>query len=160
VFSLDREKAFLSTLKELASDFPRLKIILEHATTKDAVDTVLSLPETIACTLTVHHLYLTLDDVIGGMLDPHVFCKPVAKLPSDREALLEAAFSGNPKFFLGSDSAPHTVANKECPCGAAGAYTAPVMMPALIDLFEKHGRLNRRSLRVRVRCSFLWASLE
>ncbi|MCA9818956.1 MAG: dihydroorotase [Candidatus Obscuribacterales bacterium] len=143
VFSLDRERAFLSTLKELASDFPRLKIILEHATTKDAVDAVLSLPETIACTLTVHHLYLTLDDVIGGMLDPHVFCKPVAKLPSDREALLEAAFSGNPKFFLGSDSAPHTVDNKECPCGAAGVYTAPVMMPALIDLFDKHGKLNR-----------------
>lgn len=142
-FSLDREKVFLETLLEIVRDFPALRVILEHATTKDAVDCVLSLPDNVACTLTVHHLYLTLDDIIGGMLNPHVFCKPVAKLPGDREALVKAAMSGNPKFFMGTDSAPHTVDNKECECGAAGVYSAPVMLPALAQIFEESNSLDK-----------------
>ncbi len=140
-FSLDRETRFLDVLRSIAKKFPRLKIVLEHATTADAVECVLSLPENVAATLTVHHLYLTLDDIIGDRLNPHAFCKPVAKRPEDRDALVKAALSGNPKFFLGSDSAPHAIPTKECACGAAGVYTAPVLLPALVQLFEQHGKL-------------------
>lgn len=142
VFSLDRETRFLEVLREIAGEFPRLKIVLEHATTADAVRCVQELPDNVACTLTVHHLYLTLDDVIGDKLNPHAFCKPVAKRPEDRDALVVAALSGNPKFFLGSDSAPHSVEAKECACGAAGVYTAPVLLPALCELFEKYDKLD------------------
>jgi dihydroorotase len=143
VFSLDRESQFLGTLRSIAKDFPRLKIVLEHATTADAIACVLDLPDNVAASLTVHHLYLTLDDVIGDKLNPHVFCKPIAKRPEDRDALVKAAMSGNPKFFLGSDSAPHPIEAKECACGAAGVYTAPVLIPALCELFDKNGKLDR-----------------
>ncbi len=143
VFSLDRETRFLSVLQDIAKEFPQLKIVLEHATTADAINCVRELPDNVASTLTVHHLYLTLDDVIGDKLNPHHFCKPIAKRPEDRDALVAAALSGNPKFFLGSDSAPHSVEAKECACGAAGVYTAPVLLPALCDLFEKHGKLEQ-----------------
>jgi dihydroorotase len=142
VFSMDRESRFLDTLRTIASDFPKLKIVLEHATTADAIECVLSLPNHVAATLTVHHLYITLDDVIGDKLNPHVFCKPIAKRPEDRDALVKAALSGNPKFFLGSDSAPHLIASKENACGAAGVYSAPVLLPALCELFAKHDKLN------------------
>ena len=120
-----------------------MKIVLEHVTTKDAVDCVKSLSQNVAATITVHHLYTTLDDVVGGKLNPHLFCKPIAKLPSDREALVDAAISGNSKFFFGSDSAPHSVADKECACGAAGVFTAPVLMPALCQLFESNNALDK-----------------
>ncbi|PWU03291.1 MAG: dihydroorotase [Candidatus Melainabacteria bacterium] len=143
VFSLDRETAFLETLRTLAKDFPKLKIVLEHATTADAIDTVLKLSANVAATLTAHHLRITLDDVIGDKLNPHVFCKPIAKRPADRDALLKAATSGNPKFFLGSDSAPHPVESKECACGAAGVYTAPVLLPVLAETFESAGHLDK-----------------
>jgi dihydroorotase len=143
VFSLDRESKFLATLQIIARDFPKLKIVLEHATTAEAVACVLDLPDNVAASLTVHHLYLTLDDVIGDKLNPHVFCKPIAKRPEDRDALVKAALSGNPKFFLGSDSAPHMIEAKECACGAAGVYTAPVLVPALCELFEKNDKINR-----------------
>lgn len=142
VFSLDRETSFLSVLQEIADNFPDLKIVLEHATTGAAIDCVQSMSANVAATLTVHHLYLTLDDVIGDKLNPHAFCKPVAKRPEDREALVAAAMSGNPKFFLGSDSAPHQISAKECACGAAGVYTAPVLLPALCELFDKHNKLS------------------
>lgn len=135
-FCLDREKLFLETLERIASDFPRLRIVLEHATTADAITCVRQLTGNVAATITVHHLYITLDDVIGDKLNPHLFCKPIAKRDADREALREAATSGNSKFFLGTDSAPHPVETKECSCGAAGVYTAPVLMPALAQLFE------------------------
>lgn len=141
-FSLDRETKFLETLKDIAGKFSKLKIVLEHCTTEAAIECVKALPENVAASITLHHLYLTLDDIIGGSLNPHAFCKPVAKFPSDREALVSAATSGNPKFFLGSDSAPHTVASKECACGAAGIYTAPVLLPALCQLFEARDRLD------------------
>lgn len=141
-FCLDRESSFLVILRDIAREFPRLKIVLEHATTADAINCVLELPGNVAATLTVHHLYLTLDDVIGDKLNPHVFCKPIAKRPQDRDALVAAALSGNPKFFLGSDSAPHSVSDKECACGAAGVYTAPILLPALCELFEKHDKLD------------------
>lgn len=141
-FVMDREDAFLPVLKLIASDFPRLRIVLEHITTARAVKLVESLPETVAATITVHHLLLTLDDVIGGFLNPHVFCKPIMKRPEDRSALARAALSDSPKFFFGSDSAPHPVGAKESSCGCAGVYTAPVAMPLLIDFFEQHGTMD------------------
>jgi len=141
VFSLDRETSFLAVLEDIVSSFPDLRIVLEHATTAAAIQCVESMPENVAATLTVHHLYLTLDDVIGDRLNPHVFCKPIAKRPEDRAALVAAAMSGKSKFFLGSDSAPHQISAKECACGAAGVYTAPVLLPALCELFDRHNKL-------------------
>jgi len=143
VFCLDREAQFLTTLEQLASDFPALKIVLEHVTTNEAVKIIETLPSNVAATITVHHLFLTLNDVVGGFIQPHHFCKPIAKRPDDREALLKAAMSGNPKFFLGTDSAPHTVESKECSGGCAGIFTAPVALPLLASLFEQHGSLHR-----------------
>jgi len=142
-FSLDRETEFLSVLKDIATNFPKLRIVLEHATTKDAIECVKSLGANVACTLTVHHMYLTLDDVIGDRLNPHAFCKPVAKRPADRLAIIDAALSGNGKFFLGSDSAPHVISQKENACGAAGVYTAPVLVPALCQIFEDYGTISK-----------------
>lgn len=135
VFTLDREHSYLKTVKDICRTFPRLKIVLEHVTTESAVGYVSLLPDTVAATITVHHLFLTLDSVIGGSLKPHLFCKPVAKRPSDRDALIEAATGGNPKFFLGTDSAPHLVGKKECASGCAGVFTAPVAMSCLAELF-------------------------
>ena len=143
VFSLDRESAFLEILMMLAWDYPGLRIVFEHATTADAINTVLDLPANVAATITAHHLRLTLDDVIGDKLNPHSFCKPIPKRPSDQEALLKAATSGNPKFFLGTDSAPHSVKDKECACGAAGVYTAPILLPLLVETFENAGKLDK-----------------
>lgn len=141
IFCLDRELLFLGTLFRLTEDFPELKIVLEHITTKDAIDAIMLLPN-VAATITVHHLLLTLDDVVGGLISPHHFCKPIAKRPRDREALLEAAMSGNCKFFYGGDSAPHDKIRKECDHGCAGVFNAPVALPLLVELFEKHGRPN------------------
>ncbi len=143
VFCMDRETVFLSDLSAIANTFPKLKIVLEHVTTFDAVSEVSALPDNVAATITVHHLFLTLDDVVGGMLKPHHFCKPIAKTPEDRESLLDVAMSGNPKFFLGTDSAPHARGKKECASGCAGVFTAPVAMALLVDLFEQHGTLDR-----------------
>ena len=138
VFCLDREEAFLKRVEFLVSHFPRLRIVLEHLSTRAAVQAVQAWPTTVAATLTVHHLLLTLDDVIGDGFMPHHFCKPLVKRPDDREALRQAAFSGNPKFFFGSDSAPHTRGKKEGPCGAAGIYSAPVAIPLLLQIFAEH----------------------
>jgi dihydroorotase len=138
-FCLDRETKFLKILKGVANTFTRLKIVMEHVTTAEAVVCVRDLPANVAATITVHHLFLTLNDVIGDKLEPHHFCKPVAKRPEDRERLRLAAMIGNPKFFLGTDSAPHLRGAKECSSGCAGVYTAPVAIPLLLELFEQHG---------------------
>lgn len=142
-FCLDREAAFLPRLVRIAADFPRLQIVLEHVSSKEAVETVGSLPETVAATVTLHHLMHTLDDLIGGLIAPHNFCKPLVKTPADRDALREVVFGGDPKFFFGSDSAPHPRDAKESAHGSAGVFSAPVALPALADLFEKAGALDR-----------------
>ncbi len=142
-FCLDREAKFLKILKSVASAFPHLKIVMEHTTTAKAVDCVYELPSNVAATITVHHLFLTLNDVIGDKLEPHHFCKPVAKRPEDRAVLITAAIGGNPKFFLGTDSAPHLKGMKECSSGCAGVYTAPVAIPLLLELFEQHGATDK-----------------
>ena len=139
-FVMDREKEFLTSYAYIAEKFPKLKITMEHITTKDAVE-LLDQYENLYATVTLHHLIITLNDVAGGLLNPHLFCKPIAKRPEDREALLAAALKAHPKLMFGSDSAPHPVSKKEC-CGcAAGLFTAPVCLPTLVELFEKHGAL-------------------
>ncbi len=139
-FVMDREKEFGSVYEQFAKNFPKLKIVMEHITTKHSVD-LLDRYENLYATITLHHLHITLDDVAGGMLNPHLFCKPIAKRPQDKEALLRVALSANPKVMFGSDSAPHPRDKKEsCGC-AAGVFTAPIALQALAALFEKHGVL-------------------
>jgi dihydroorotase len=144
-FCLDREESFIRRVETLVKTFPRLRIVFEHLSTESAVKAVYAMPDTVAATITVHHLLHTLDDVIGDGLQPHHFCKPLPKRPADRFALRSAAFSGNPKFFLGTDSAPHLRGKKECPCGAAGVYSAPVAIPLLIQIFEREDVLRKLS---------------
>ncbi|MGM0623073.1 MAG: dihydroorotase [Campylobacterota bacterium] len=139
-FVMQREAEFMSIYESLAQNFPKLTIIMEHITTKEAADTVRKY-DNLYATITLHHLYITLDDVAGGMLQPHLFCKPIAKKPADREALLDLALNAHPKVMFGSDSAPHPRDKKEsCGC-AAGVFTAPVALAALAQLFEAHGKL-------------------
>jgi len=142
IFCLDREKAFLPTLEAISRSFAGLKIVLEHITTADAFFMVLGLPKNVAATITAHHLFLTLDDIIGGKLSPHNFCKPVAKYPKDRDILRRAATSGNPKLFFGSDSAPNLRLKKESAEGDAGIFSV-VASPLLAEFFEEHGSLDK-----------------
>jgi len=140
-FVMDREAEFMSIYELLAMNFPDLKIVMEHITTKAAVDMLDKYPNLYA-TITVQHLLITLDDVAGGMLQPHLFCKPIAKRPEDREALLNVALNAHPKVMFGSDSAPHPQHAKEsCGC-AAGVFTAPIALQVLCELFDKHGKLD------------------
>ena len=143
-FVMDREKEFMPIYESLAKNFPKLKIIMEHITTKDAVD-MLDKYDNLYATITVQHLLITLDDVAGGMLKPHLFCKPIAKRYEDREALLKVALDGHPKVMFGSDSAPHPKHAKEaCGC-AAGVFTAPIALQVLVDLFDKNNKLENLS---------------
>lgn len=133
---LNAEEQFLPTLVDLHRRFPKLRIVLEHCTTAAAVAAVEACGPTVAGTITAHHLHITIDDWAGN---PHNYCKPVAKLPSDRVALLHAATSGNPKFFFGSDSAPHP---RQAKGGdgtgkvAAGVFTAPYTTQLVLDALE------------------------
>ncbi len=139
-FVLDREKEFVPIYEELATAFPDLSIVMEHITDAASVAALDRHPNLYA-TITLHHLLITLDDVAGGMLQPHLFCKPIAKRPEDREALLHAALEAHPKVMFGSDSAPHPRHAKEAPGCAAGVFTAPVALPLLAELFARHGKL-------------------
>ena len=135
-FVMEREREFLAVYQWLAETFPRLRIIMEHITTADAID-FLENHDKVAATVTLHHLMITLDDIAGGLLQPDLFCKPIAKTPRDREALRQAVFRGHPRLLFGSDSAPHPRHKKEC-CGcAAGVFSAPVALPMLMQLFEE-----------------------
>lgn len=139
-FVMDREAEFMSVYEMLALNFPKLKIIMEHITTADAV-AMLDRYANLYATITVHHLIITLDDVAGGMLRPHLFCKPIAKRPEDRAALLRVALEAHPKVMFGSDSAPHPKHTKEsCGCGA-GVFTAPIALQLLCEVFEAHDKL-------------------
>ncbi len=140
-FVLDREREFLDVYRSLASRFPDLHIIMEHITTADAVQ-LLDDYDNLSATVTLHHLMITLDDVIGDLLRPDLFCKPVAKTPRDKRALRTAVFSGHPKLMFGSDSAPHPRHKKECIGCAAGVFSAPVALPLLAQIFEDEGHLD------------------
>lgn len=140
-FVMDREAQFMSVYEKLALAFPELKIIMEHITTAAAADMLDKYPNLYA-TITVHHLMITLDDVAGGMLRPHLFCKPIAKRPEDRDALLALALEAHPKVMFGSDSAPHPKHVKEsCGCGA-GVFTAPIALQLLCEIFDTHDKLD------------------
>jgi dihydroorotase len=141
-FVLDREAEFLPVYARLARRFPRLSIVMEHITTAAAV-ALLDAHENLYATVTLHHLLITLDDLAGGLLQPHLFCKPIAKRPEDRAALLAAALAAHPKLMFGSDSAPHPADRKEAAGCAAGVFTAPVILPLLAELFESHNALPR-----------------
>ncbi|MGD8630947.1 MAG: dihydroorotase, partial [Gammaproteobacteria bacterium] len=121
----DRERVFINrVLEPLAVRYPGLRIVLEHVTTREGIFFVESAPDTVAATITAHHLLLNRNAMFRGGLRPHAYCLPVLKRETHREALLEAATSGNRKFFLGTDSAPHARERKEAACGCAGIYTA------------------------------------
>ena len=140
-FVMDREKEFMPIYESIASAFPDLTIIMEHITTKAAVDLLDKYPN-LHASITLQHLIITLDDVAGGMLKPHLFCKPIAKRPEDRDALLKIAVEGHPKVMFGSDSAPHPKHKKEaCGC-AAGVFTAPIALQVLTQIFEENNSLD------------------
>jgi dihydroorotase len=137
---LNAEERFLPTLVDLHRRFPKLRIILEHCTTAAAIEAIRSCGPTVVATITPHHMFLIVDDVVG---DPINFCKPVAKLPNDRLALINAAVSGNPKFFLGTDSAPHPLHAKRGGAGdvlgkcAAGVFTQPYATQFVLQGLEQ-----------------------
>jgi len=140
----DREKAFIEqVLGPLVDRFPGLKIVLEHITTRDAVHYVELTGPNIAATITAHHLLMNRNALFLGGIRPHHYCLPVLKRETHREALVEAATSGNPKFFLGTDSAPHARSAKETACGCAGIYTAHAGIELYAIAFEEAGALDR-----------------
>jgi len=140
-FVMDRETEFLPVYELLAKNFPDLKIIMEHISTKEAAD-LLDKYKNLYATITVHHLLFTLDDVVGGALNPHTFCKPILKRPEDRDALLNLALEAHPKVMFGSDSAPHPQHKKETANGAAGIFTAPVSLQLLCEIFDQYDKLD------------------
>jgi len=144
VFCLDREGAYLPRVQSIVEEYPDLRVVVEHVSTDDAVKFVMASGPNVAATITAHHLVLTLDDVVGGSLSPHNFCKPIAKRQEDRAALVRAAAYGNSKFFLGTDSAPHRQGDKECCSGCAGCFTAPIAMPLLAQVFEREAGMSTR----------------
>ncbi len=138
---LDREVAFLPALDRILATHPRLRVSLEHISTREALAYVLSGPARLAATVTAHHLLLSLDELLGEGLNPHLYCKPLLRPAKDRDALREAVFRGERKLFFGSDSAPHPRAAKESGRASAGIYAAPTAIPALAGLFEAEGAL-------------------
>jgi dihydroorotase len=140
----DREAVFIERhLQPLADKFPDLKIVLEHVTTRDGVDFVTGSPDTVAATITAHHLLLNRNAMFAGGLRPHTYCLPVLKREQHRETLIAAATGGNKKFFLGTDSAPHPRESKESACGCAGIYSAHAALELYTQVFEEAGALDR-----------------
>ena len=140
----DREAVFLErVLDPLRRATPGLRVVLEHVTTKDGVDYVRSCDSGVGATITAHHLVINRNHLLAGGIRPHYYCLPVAKRESHRLALREAAASGDPRFFLGTDSAPHTDDRKESACGCAGCFTAPNALSLLAAALEADGALER-----------------
>jgi dihydroorotase len=140
----DRERAFLArVLGPLTSRFPQLKVVMEHITTREAAQFVREAPATVAATITAHHLLLNRNALFVGGVRPHHYCLPVIKREVHREALIAAAVSGNRKFFLGTDSAPHARHTKETSCGCAGIYTAHAALELYAEAFEQTGALDK-----------------
>jgi len=140
----DREAVFIDrVLDPIRKDHPALRVVMEHITTKDAADYVRSADQNLAATITTHHLVINRNHILAGGIKPHYYCLPVAKRETHRLALRAAATSGDSRFFLGTDSAPHTDANKLLPCGCAGCFTAPNTMSILAEVFEQEGKLDQ-----------------
>jgi len=139
----DREKIFIETiLKDVVNDFPNLKIVLEHITTKDAAEFVEQAGDNVAATITAHHLLYNRNHMLAGGIRPHYYCLPILKRNIHQEALIKAATSGSKKFFLGTDSAPHLKHAKEAACGCAGSYTAHAAIELYAETFEEAGALD------------------
>jgi dihydroorotase len=140
----DREAVFIETiLAPLLQRLPRLRVVLEHITTRQAAEFVTAAPANVGATITVHHLLYNRNAMFQGGIRPHYYCLPVLKRENHREALVAAATSGNPKFFLGTDSAPHETSAKESSCGCAGVYTAHAAIELYAEVFEAAGALDR-----------------
>ncbi len=140
----DRERVFVErVLAPLARRFPGLRLVMEHITTREAADFVTQAPAQVAATITAHHLLLSRNALFAGGMRPHHYCLPLLKRESHRAALVQAAISGNPKFFLGTDSAPHARATKETDCGCAGIYTAHAGIELYCEVFAAAGALGK-----------------
>ncbi|MEQ1687103.1 MAG: dihydroorotase [Sphingopyxis sp.] len=140
----DREAVFIERILEpMIRDFPELRVVFEHITTKDAVDFVTASGPNVAATITPHHLHINRNAMFAGGIRPHAYCLPVAKREAHRLALRKAATSGSPKFFLGTDSAPHSVAAKQSACGCAGIFCAPYALESYATVFDAEGALDR-----------------
>ena len=140
----ERESLFIEeVLTHLVSDFPKLRIVLEHISTRAAVDFVTQAPATVAATITPHHLLYNRNQLLAGGIKPHYYCLPILKHEQDQIALQQAAVSGNPKFFAGTDSAPHDRASKENACGCAGIYSAPYALAMYAQVFDMLGSLGK-----------------
>ena len=140
----DRERVFIErNMVPLLKKYPTLKIVFEHITTKDAAAFVTSAPSNVAATITAHHLLMNRNDMFKGGIQPHHYCLPILKREEHRLALVQAATSGNPKFFLGTDSAPHAKHTKEAACGCAGMYTAHTAIELYAEAFEAANALDK-----------------
>lgn len=140
----DREAVFIDrVLRPIRKQTPELRVVMEHVTTQDAVDYVRDHPRRLAATITTHHLIVNRNAMLAGGIRPHYYCLPVAKRERHRIALVQAAISGDPRFFLGTDSAPHTDPKKLQPCGCAGIFSAPVTLSCLAEVFEVAGALKK-----------------
>lgn len=140
----DREKVFIDRhLLPLVHDFPELRLVFEHVTTWEAVEFVKQAPGSVAATITAHHLLYNRNAMLAGGIRPHYYCLPILKRGSHQQALIKAATSGSPKFFLGTDSAPHAQNAKECSCGCAGCYTAHAAIELYAEAFEYADALDR-----------------
>ncbi len=137
-----REAEFIvNCLAPLIRDFPHLRVVLEHISTQVAVDFVTQAPETVAATITPHHLLYNRNHLLAGGIRPHFYCLPILKKESDQRAIQQAAISGNRKFFAGTDSAPHPKTRKESACGCAGIYSAPYAVALYAQIFDTLGQL-------------------
>ncbi|OUD08658.1 dihydroorotase [Marivivens niveibacter] len=140
----DREAVFIDrVLHPIRKKVPDLRVVMEHVTTQDAVDYVRDNHKNLGATITTHHLIINRNHILAGGIKPHFYCLPVAKREKHRIALVEAATSGDPRFFLGTDSAPHSDPNKLQACGCAGIFTAPNTMSCLAEVFEAAGKLKK-----------------
>lgn len=139
-----REEVFIKEkLIPIIKNFPKLRIVLEHISTEFAVNFVSDAPENLAATITPHHLMYNRNDLLAGGLRPHYYCLPILKSKNDQDALKLAAFSGNPKFFAGTDSAPHLKSQKESACACAGVYTAPFAVNLYAEVFSQNNKLEK-----------------
>ena len=140
----DRERIFIETeLNRLTQTLPELRMVLEHISTQEAVAFVTQSGPNVAATITPHHLCYNRNDMLGHGIKPHLFCLPILKKQPHQQAVLQAATSGNPKFFLGTDSAPHSIKQKESSCGCAGIYSAPYALAIYAEIFERANKLDR-----------------
>lgn len=140
---LEAETLFIPMLKQISKDFPKLKMIMEHISTAGAVDTILDMPDHVVAGIALPHLTMTLDNILASNLKPHNYCMPVVKMPKDRQALIDIIKIGNPKFFFGSDSAPHFKEKKEKNHALPGIFSTPIIIQMLATLFEENDMMDK-----------------